>query len=695
MKPIERIILFALPALLLGILFVRPIIDTDLFWQLKTGDYIIETGSMPDKDPFAYTSKDAPLVNSYWVSQIAFSLLYRFSGFEGLTLFVVFISLCPLLVFYKLDVSRRNPALFSLLFFMAIMASSERFHLRPTMFTLLFAAIYIYVLENRAPDKKLFPMILALQVLWTNMHSGFLLGVFIVGAYSIERWKPLSLKQLVSVMVMPLLTLACCFINPWGVDLLAVQLGIITDSWALREWLPLLMKPTPYISVLASVAVLALLGAVSFALNIKKPRIAHILIFIVLLAATLKSRRFLELFPVLGIPFIIYGFDRKIFPSVRLNRILFALIVLAHVWLYSSIYSGKYYLADANRGSPGIGVNGAIFPVLAADMLLTEDLKGVLFNNYDIGGYLIWRLYPKKKVFIDGRVYPYGDDFLFYYMDLINDPAKWEKAAAKYGFDIVILSHYPTENLTLASHLHKSADWAMIGFDAGGSLFVRHGSGNDKAIEKYSINLAERKPTDKVSKTPEGFPLSYWNLAEFYSALGYKELAIAEYKAALEIKPDFAPFHNNLGVIYLEANQHEAAKFEFRLALKQGSKNADAHYNLGYVYLLDREYEKAIPQFEAALEIEPGFKNALVNLGKISGDMGDYEAAADYFRRALKAAPDDLTASYNLAVILEKADRGQALEQWRKVLVILEKRNAPQIQIEMAKKRIQALDSRP
>ena len=45
--------------MILFCVFSREISDTDFWWQLKTGEYITQTHSLPDPDPFAYTTAGA------------------------------------------------------------------------------------------------------------------------------------------------------------------------------------------------------------------------------------------------------------------------------------------------------------------------------------------------------------------------------------------------------------------------------------------------------------------------------------------------------------------------------------------------------------------------------------------------------------------------------------------------------------
>jgi hypothetical protein len=89
----------ALPVVLLLVLLVlsalyllRPISDSDLFWHLKTGEWIYEHQSLPSSDPFAYTTPDPPsrvvrfILTSYWLSQLGFHAAFSAGGMKGIVL---------------------------------------------------------------------------------------------------------------------------------------------------------------------------------------------------------------------------------------------------------------------------------------------------------------------------------------------------------------------------------------------------------------------------------------------------------------------------------------------------------------------------------------------------------------------------------------------------------------------------------
>ena len=65
-------------------------------------------------------------------------------------------------------------------------------------------------------------------------------------------------------------------------------------------------------------------------------------------------------------------------------------------------------------------------------------IQGPIFNNYDIGGYLIYHLYPQEKVFVDNRPEAYSVSFFEdIYYPMMADETKWKEMDAKYNFNCI------------------------------------------------------------------------------------------------------------------------------------------------------------------------------------------------------------------------------------------------------------------
>ena len=99
---------------------------------------------------------------------------------------------------------------------------------------------------------------------------------------------------------------------------------------------------------------------------------------------------------------------------------------------------------------------------------LRADANAHIFTNDEWGDYLIWSLYPKNRVFVDGRIDFYGDDFEGKYVDVMNVQNGWEKTLARFGVDTILLP----PDAPLAGALKESSRWRVV-YDDGISLVFR------------------------------------------------------------------------------------------------------------------------------------------------------------------------------------------------------------------------------
>src|SRR5690348_9484740 len=85
----------AFAAILLFGLFgmtARPATDPDLWWHLRTGQWIVDTGHVPHSDPFSFTRAGHAWVSHEWLSEVLFYALWKHVGAAGLIVFSAIIT---------------------------------------------------------------------------------------------------------------------------------------------------------------------------------------------------------------------------------------------------------------------------------------------------------------------------------------------------------------------------------------------------------------------------------------------------------------------------------------------------------------------------------------------------------------------------------------------------------------------------
>lgn len=116
--------------------------------------------------------------------------------------------------------------------------------------------------------------------------------------------------------------------------------------------------------------------------------------------------------------------------------------------------------------------------------------------------------------------------------------------------------------------------------------------------------------------------------------------AAADYAKVVELKPDLAEAHNNLGVAYKKAGELDKAAATLKRAIELRSDYSEARSNLGWVYAEEKKWREARDQFEQALKSNPNDEGALYGLAEAQREMRDYSAAEGTLRRLISRAPN-------------------------------------------------------
>jgi|GEM_PF-1417538 len=120
---------------------------------------------------------------------------------------------------------------------------------------------------------------------------------------------------------------------------------------------------------------------------------------------------------------------------------------------------------------------------------------------------------------------------------------------------------------------------------------------------------------------------------------GNYELAESEFKKAIDIYPDNAPYYNYLGLTYFLQKKYQTALKEFDKGLKINNAYGDIYNNRGLVYLELGEEELALEEFKKALKIPsyPTPENAYFNIGRIHYMKERWVEAEFNFEKALNS----------------------------------------------------------
>ncbi|MCY3834087.1 MAG: hypothetical protein OXG85_13825 [Chloroflexi bacterium] len=457
----------------------RVSVDPDLWWHLRLGEYILETGSPVYADVFSHTRAGQAHKNHSWLSQVVMFGIWRLAGHLGLTLFVSSLATAGMIFLYRAGAGTIYMRGFALVIGAACAAAF--WSPRPQMFTFLFSSVLVFILfELKYKCRDHLWSLPLLFVCWVNLHGGFIIGLLILGAFLLgecvnaalalgnARIQPGKLRKL--LMIAPL-SLAVMPINPLGIDVFAVPFdtaGIGGLRKYIQEWQPPDFSQ-PYTWGFVALLLLAL-GA-KVASRRRADATEHLLVGGAL-GLALFSGRNLSLFTVAALPvatihindllirrgwLLPFRFRSRETPGrAVINVLLICLVALG-------VLTRVLYVSSDNIIGAAVSRN---WPADAARFLNASALEGRLFNSYNWGGYLIFsaRDFP---VFIDGRTDLYRD-FLDEYAAAYGGEA-WRAVFKRWDIDVALIESASP----LAGELEAAPDWLLEYADEIASIYMR------------------------------------------------------------------------------------------------------------------------------------------------------------------------------------------------------------------------------
>lgn len=381
---------------------------------------------------------------------------------------------------------------------------------RPQLFTFfIFSLVYYLLVEDpthredfRINRSKRIFLIPPLVMLLANMHPGYIVCILLISIYLIGEGYRYFIKKdpenrFKDTLKIWILTILFSAFNPNGIDELKNIFSIGKHAEGIVEFMPTFslyarkMEPIsyPYIIFLF----LSIIGL----RYIKKISLTHILLLIVFSAMSFMSIRYLIFYMCVSVPIIAKiiinlitekTFER-LFRTLRTReRFLYLVSCIIGIFLiFNSIPALAKYEFKADTSFA--------IPQGAADFLSNLKINGNMFNEYGFGGYLIWRLYPDKKVFIDGRALE-PDIMDEYNMvgSAVEMPYKsWEDIVKKYNISYIVMPPLLPrgEVYLIVERLLERDEWVLIYSDHLSLIFLRKDSKNETVIKEYGKDKRE------------------------------------------------------------------------------------------------------------------------------------------------------------------------------------------------------------
>lgn len=480
---------------------------SDLGRHLKNGELFFQTWHPIAANFYSYTEPDNPVVNHHWGVGALFYLVWRSAGFAGIQTLVILLNIAAFLVSFLLASRRAGVGVAAILSLLIIPILGTRTELRPESFSYLFAIIFFLILIRfRDNPSRFYRYLFALPLLeciWVNTHIYFFLGPLIILAFLIEAAviKPLR-HQMKKLTVVLGATIAASFISPFGIQGVTAPFTILKQyGYLLVEnqsvWFLEKLMTNPSFSVYKFAFILLMASFVPLiVLKVRKKEIGNKMPIIALLClavgvsmmAWLQIRNF-ALFGFFALPIIAANTSAALPNYIKKYEYNFAVAALMALILTGLITVSGALPALFPYWQPfGLGLQPA--NSAAADFFKREHLKGPILNNYDIGGYLIFHLFPEERVFVDNRPEAYSVDFFQnIYVPLQDDEAKWKENLNRYQFNIIFFSYHDFTPWAQKFLIQRVGDpeWVPVFVDDYAIILARNNEKNHKVIKQYAI----------------------------------------------------------------------------------------------------------------------------------------------------------------------------------------------------------------
>lgn len=502
--------------------------DGDTGWHIRTGEWILANGRIPDKDIFSFTLPQQPWFAWEWLWDVMFGWLHQHGGMGAVVLAnILLLSVTSTILFRLIRWKCGNVLIASAMTSLAMAVSSIHWLARPHLVTLLLVVIFYSILEHaERGSARLLVWLPVLIIPWTNLHGGFFVGIVLIVLY--------GTAFLVSALLEPdaglrgaflarskpywFAALGCAaasLINPYTYHLHGHIYRYLTDSYLFDHILEFQSFSFRHPVALFLEPLLLLSLAAAF-WNVYKKRFASVILIAGWAHLALLSRRNVPIFGMIAAPVVALALQEwlTLLPASRVAAWLRKTAATAQSFageVDETDRIGRVYLTSFAAALVLIALFYApnapakcraeydpkLYPAKALAVLRKPELATSIFTGDEWGDYLIYRLYPNTKVFVDGRSDFYGRKFSEAYLDVMAVKYDWQESLDRYGIDTVLLS----PNAPLAGTLKESSRWRPIYDDGTAIVFSAIRSGASEGEQISIVPRNNRKDRDrKVTK---------------------------------------------------------------------------------------------------------------------------------------------------------------------------------------------------
>ena len=629
----------------------------DVWWHLKTGELTVRNCAVAKEDPYSFAAAGSRWVNSGWLTQVGMYGLFECCGFPGLVVAkALLVAGCVLLLFIACRERGGSAVACAAVIVCAVAAARFRLRVRPAVLSGPMCAVFLWLLDKHERRGTRWVWLLpALMALWVNLHPGFPVGFVLISPYFLAAlWrgrhvsaflKPTRVRTLTFVGV---LCVAAALANPFGYHPLIYPLRLTSAHAFMRdigEWAAPAFNRfyAPFWGYFAA-------GLACVALTWRSLKLSDALVLAVFGSMAVSAMRHVFYFAIVAAPI----FSKHLtlvgeaacahWPQLgKQGARKLAALAIAGAMLLLSVR----YVCDERDFPFGLGLRMDFVPAAAVDFIEERHLSNNVCNAYQWGGYLAWRCFPRRQIYIDGRCMVYGEKLYLEWKRAITAQEGWEDTFKRRGVNTLLLAH------DVPLPILNSPDWRPVHWDDLSVVFVRRTPDTAHLIERFGCDLTlpqnfERNWSDearrpelaqalerKVERQPNCVTALVC-LARCRGLLGEVESAVNLMAEARRMAPGDTTVLNQFAYWLAEAKRTREAMAAYAQLLRLSPRHAVGHYGmagclqaLGELGRAERHYRKAVrfmPRFAAA-------RQRLIEVLREQGKMADAEDEAARLER--------------------------------------------------------------
>jgi hypothetical protein len=492
----SRALLAALLVFVAGRCLV-PMDETDVFFNLRLGELILQTHHVPRTNVLSFTFPDVRDVNLAWLFQIVLALAHHAGGIPGTVLLKTAFVVGTFAVLWRVALRRgAHPAVAAVTLALAAWAAEPRFVERPHLVTFLGLALTLLAVERAEAGKPraLWALVPA-GLVWANANSCFFLAPCVLALYALGAHldrRPANARRagLVALALAPLI-----LATPSGVH----ALEYIANHFRMPGLRPLQeyrAATWPLDGPFFFLAAAALLGAL--------PRRArawrHLLPVLALGILGARRIRFVAEFALLAGPVAAVALTHALERLTERVRTITAAAVLA--LLVALTLAPR--LAAARRGERvvDLGVETDLVPTAAIRFATDTGFRERMYNDLEVGSYLTWEGWPRFQVFQDPRINGYPEAFHAILRRADLPHAEWQALLDRYDVTAALITYPP---LNPRAALFDPEKWALVYRDREALLFARRSPDRAPVIAAHELPITFGRDADgAVAPRPLG-----------------------------------------------------------------------------------------------------------------------------------------------------------------------------------------------